>query len=362
MEKAVCVEVKMRVYIWGTGARTKKLLNDGIRCEIAGFIETEKSREIYEGAQVLSCSEIQDAEYDLILVASIQVNEIYKTAQMWEMDLSKFVFLHHCLYANPRENLDVVRDILSEKNFQIYLAEYDLYELSFWAQDKAKYEQMNQRKEFQIQDKYIYPIISEKYQDAGVTNTYFWQDLWAARLIYRNRPKRHFDIGSRLDGFIAHILAMDIPCTVLDVRPFPCEIKGLDTIVTDATRLEEIEDGSIESLSALCSLEHFGLGRYGDEVNPEACFECFDQIQKKLKCGGRLYIAVPVGEDRVEFNAHRIFDVKTILNCFDRLTLKEFSCIVSNTEYRENIDVNLYDEYFGKKVTWGLFYFQKENA
>ena len=42
-------------------------------------------------------------------------------------------------------------------------------------------------------------------------------------------------------------------------------------------------------MSALCSLEHFGLGRYGDPVDPEACFKCFENIQRKLKKGGRLY-------------------------------------------------------------------------
>ena len=49
-------------------------------------------------------------------------------------------------------------------------------------------------------------------------------------------------------------------------------------------------------MSALCSLEHFGLGRYGDAIDPEACFKCFDQIQKKLKKGGNLYISLPVGQ------------------------------------------------------------------
>ena len=48
----------------------------------------------------------------------------------------------------------------------------------------------------------------------------------------------------------------------------------------DATKLENMEDNSISSISSLCALEHFGLGRYGDEVNPEGCFEAFDAIQR----------------------------------------------------------------------------------
>ena len=61
---------------------------------------------------------------------------------------------------------------------------------------------------------------------------------------------------------------------------------------------------SIDSMSALCSIEHFGLGRYGDPIDPDSCFKCFDSIQKKLRKGGQLYISLPIGRERVEFNAH----------------------------------------------------------
>lgn len=139
-----------------------------------------------------------------------------------------------------------------------------------------------------------------------------------------NNAKKHYDIGSRLDGFIAHILAMDIPVKVIDVRPFPIEIEGLETVVADATRMDGIKDNSVESLSELYLLEHFGLGRYGDEVNPEACFMCFEEIQKKLIQGGCCYISVPIGKNRVHFNAHRIFKAETSIDCFPQMILQEF--------------------------------------
>ena len=60
-------------------------------------------------------------------------------------------------------------------------------------------------------------------------------------------------------------------------------------------------------MSALCSLEHLGLRRYGDKIDPEACFKCFDAIQKKARKGGKLYISVPIGKECVEFNAHLFF-------------------------------------------------------
>ncbi len=194
---------------------------------------------------------------------------------------------------------------------------------------------------------------------AGDMGNYFWQDLWVSQMIVKSGIKNHFDIGSRVDGFIAHLLAANIDVTMIDVREFPNKIKHLHTIVDDATNLTQIPDDSIASMSALCSLEHFGLGRYGDPVDPEACFKCFNNIQKKLKKNGRLYISVPVGKERVEFNAHRIFYAATIKDEFSMLCLKEFSCATeAGIEY--NVDIHKYDyDLHDGEYRYGLFLFEK---
>ena len=146
---------------------------------------------------------------------------------------------------------------------------------------------------------------------------------------------------------------------MIDVREFPGKIEQLHTIVDDATSLHQIPDESIESISALCSLEHFGLGRYGDKIDPEACFKCFDNIQRKMKQGGRLYLALPVGKERVEFNAHRVFYAKTIINCFSSLTLEEYSCAAEG-EIEYNVDIDKYDDdRHNGEYRYGLFAFLK---
>ena len=178
-------------------------------------------------------------------------------------------------------------------------------------------------------------------------------------MIIKSGVKEHLDIGSRLDGFIAHLLAADIDVTMIDIRKFPVEIERLHTIVEDATTLHQIPDESIESMSALCSLEHFGLGRYGDPIDPEACFNCFDNIQRKLKKGGKLYISVPIGKERVEFNAHRIFYPSTIIDCFSTLQIREFSCVAEGT-INYNVDIHQYDnDYHNGEYRYGMFYFIK---
>jgi len=60
-----------------------------------------------------------------------------------------------------------------------------------------------QGREFPI--KRIYPCLSDMYSNCGdAPRHYFLQDIAVARRVFENNPIRHVDVGSRLDGFIAH--------------------------------------------------------------------------------------------------------------------------------------------------------------
>lgn len=226
--------------------------------------------------------------------------------------------------------------------------------------DKELYCKLNQRKEYEFKSEYEYPILDEWNVQNGLTDStsYFWQDLWGARRIAEKMPKRHFDIGSRVDGFISHLLVLNIPVTLIDIRPMDAKI-GVDYICADATELDGVEDNSIESLSALCSLEHFGLGRYGDPIDPEACFKAFKSIQRVVKSGGYIYISLLVGKDRVCFNAHRVFNPDTVIREFSNCRLEEFSVIdsSSNPALIEKCDWKKYHD--AEIEQMGLFCFKK---
>jgi hypothetical protein len=173
----------------------------------------------------------------------------------------------------------------------------------------------------------LIPCLADKGASAGsLRGHYFQQDLWAARLIYARHPERHVDIGSRIDGFVAHVLTF-MPVTVVDLRPLNEQIDGLTFLRQDATRLEDVESNSIASLSSLSAVEHFGLGRYGDRIDPDACFVAMRTLERVLARGGRLYLSVPIGVERVEFNAHRVFSPVTILETLSDLRLESFAAI-----------------------------------
>lgn len=348
----------IKILVWGTGRIATEVIENGLGASVEGFIDSNKTKETFAGRIVYGLDDVWP-EYDYIVMANMYSNEVYESCIAKGIDIDKTIFLRGIKKQLGVANLETLYDVLGEKNYTNYCAEYGLYQESFFEKDSIEYEQKNIREQFQVNRNNLWPVIGEKYAYAGVVGNYFWQDLWAARKVVQSGVKNHFDIGSRLDGFIAHLLSAGIDVTMIDVRKFPTEIEQLHTIVDDATSLHQISDESIESMSALCSLEHFGLGRYGDPINPESCFQCFDNIQKKLKKGGRLYIAVPVGKERVEFNAHRVFYASTIVKCFNSLQLEEFSCTAQG-EIEYNVDLHEYDDdTHNGEYRYGLFSFTK---
>jgi hypothetical protein len=190
-----------------------------------------------------------------------------------------------------------------------------------------KYRRLNSTPAFRLRLTEAFPILTDRFASAGLAEGhYFHQDLWAARKIFQQRPPAHIDIGSRIDGFIAHLLAF-MPVTVLDIRPLVSRVQGLTYLQDDATSLSMLQENSVSSLSSLHAAEHFGLGRYGDPIDPDACFKFMDSLQRVLAPGGKLYFSVPVGRERVEFNAHRVFSPNTILKQFTLLRLESFSFV-----------------------------------
>jgi hypothetical protein len=151
------------------------------------------------------------------------------------------------------------------------------------------------------------------WDEAGNTsNEYFWQDLIVAKMIFLAKPEVHVDIGSRVDGFIAHIASFR-EIEIFDIRPITSHIPGVIFKLADLMAPVPLEN-YCDSLSCLHALEHFGLGRYGDLVDPLGHESGLRNMSLLLRKGGCFYLSVPVGIERVEFNAHRVFDPRTIID------------------------------------------------
>jgi ubiquinone/menaquinone biosynthesis C-methylase UbiE len=64
-------------------------------------------------------------------------------------------------------------------------------------------------------------------------------------------------------------------------------------------------------------IEHIGLGRYGDPIDPEGSEKALTELKRVVQPGGNLYISVPIDdENRVYFNAHRAFREEYLVSLF----------------------------------------------
>jgi hypothetical protein len=159
-----------------------------------------------------------------------------------------------------------------------------------------------------------YPIYDDFNKQAGTASGhYFHQDLLVASFIHKANPIRHIDVGSSVEGFVAHVASYrDIE--VIDIRPL--QNIGHSQIKFMQGNLMELDPsliGICDSLSCLHALEHFGLGRYGDPIDPMGHIKGFKNLHKMLKNGGNFYLSFPIGKSGVHFNAHRVFDPTEVL-------------------------------------------------
>jgi hypothetical protein len=65
-----------------------------------------------------------------------------------------------------------------------------------------------------------------------------------------------------------------------------------------------------DNMASFSSIEHSGLGRYGDPLSPFGDLEAVQQVFCMLKPGGLFFLGLPVSTDNssfIEYNAHRVY-------------------------------------------------------
>lgn len=208
----------------------------------------------------------------------------------------------------------------------------------FWSNHRQLKKQLKNHPQFLI--KSLYPILHERHETSGqMSGHYFHQDLLIARKIYQRNPSKHLDIGSRTDGFVAHV-AVFRPIEVLDIRPQPSQVPNIITRQADLMQLPSDLMDYCDSVSSLHAIEHFGLGRYGDPIDAEGYLKAIKNITYILQQDGIFYFSVPIGEQRIEFNAHRVFSIAYVLSIFQKnYELLQFSFVDDEGKLQENINL-----------------------
>ena len=194
----------------------------------------------------------------------------------------------------------------------------------------------------------LLPTMSDRRAQSGSADGhYFWQDLICARWIHLEKPTEHFDVGSRIDGFIAHLLSF-MNVTILDVRPLETKIPGLNVLLGNAQQSLMGRVKKFESVSSLHSIEHFGLGRYGDEIEISGHVYGLQNISECVDVGGHLYVSFPIGHERIEFNSQRVLDPMWPIRNLPEFHLEEFVLI----PWRGSPNFDTHPEQVDKDI-WG---------
>ena len=187
-----------------------------------------------------------------------------------------------------------------------------------------------------------YPCLEDRFTASGSARWhYFHQDLLVARRVFSRKPELHVDIGSRVDGLVAHIASFR-KIEVFDVRPLTDKIPNVEFRQADLMgALPGAFRGYCDSLSCLHALEHFGLGRYGDPVDYDGWRKGLENIYSILKPVGTFYFSVPIGPQRIECNAHRVFAVEFLLKYFAaKYEVRAFSYVDDAGDLHEDVKLD----------------------
>jgi len=241
--------------------------------------------------------------------------------------------------------------LLTYKSLRALERTKNIFDLLWYFRDVFVFSRLsrkNKRLVFNLAD--IYPCLNDRASYTPIEPIYFYQDAWAAGKIFELKPKFLVDIASSVKTM--SIISQYLPVLFVDIRP-PERVKLRNLIFIRASATElPFKGNSIECISSLCVLEHIGLGRYGDKLDPFGTEKAIEEIKRVTKNGGFAIISVPVyRENVVFFNAHRTFTRSYIIELFHSFDLLEEKYI-----YDE-----IFDEFIPEKgLGTGLFLFRKK--
>lgn len=200
----------------------------------------------------------------------------------------------------------------------------------------------------------IYPCLKDNTVSTPFDAHYIYHPAWAARILGKINPEKHIDVSSILS--FSTVLSAFIPTEFYDYRPANLNLSSLKTGSADLTKLF-FEDNSIESISCMHTIEHIGLGRYGDPIDPNGDLKAIAELQRVVKINGHLLLVTPVGSPRILFNAHRIYSFELINDLFFNFQLKDFSLIDDSGIFHQSTNPEMI-----KTLSYGCgcFWYQKK--
>lgn len=223
--------------------------------------------------------------------------------------------------------------------------------------DYVIYKKRDTEKRFPIPLHNFYPQIFDKTHTTNFDKHYVYHTAWAARKLQEIHPTKHIDISSSL--YFCSIVSAFIPVDFFDYRPARLTLSNLKSAEGNLYQLP-FKNNSVISISCMHTIEHIGLGRYGDKIDPQGDIKSMKELQRVAMRGGNILLVVPVGVPQIYFNAHRVYSYDQITSYFSDCTLQEFTLIPESME-REGIIYNADKDLVARETyACGCFWFIKK--
>ena len=219
----------------------------------------------------------------------------------------------------------------------------------------GEYQQFKKKNDGRLRMKFseIYPCLSDRVKTTPFDRHYVYHPAWAARVLAETRPEYHVDISSILA--FSTIVSAFVPIRFYDYRPADISLSNYQSDFADLNNLP-FETASIPSLSCMHTIEHIGLGRYGDRIDPEGDLKAIAEIIRVVKKGGDILFVAPLGTGRIEFNGQRLYTREQVASYFTGCELKKFTLVPDTGDLVDNADTELINK---QNFPCGCFWFRK---
>lgn len=241
-----------------------------------------------------------------------------------------------------------IHQLLAVRKLPEYISDYNTF--------KKLQKKDGLDKNFNLKISDIYPILLDKTITHGFDRHYIFHTAWAARVVKKINPEFLVDISSSL--YFSSIVSAFLPVKFYDYRPADLELEGLTSAHGDLMKLP-FESNSLECISCMHVIEHIGLGRYGDPLDPNGDIKAINELTRVVNDDGYIIFVTPVGKPAIKYNAHRIYSFEQIIQRFSNCKLIEFSLIQDDKvggSIVYNADPNVVQK---QEYACGLFVFQK---
>ena len=258
-----------------------------------------------------------------------------------------------------RKSLKIIHRFLILLGVDLFKTKDFVFNIFWFFKCLIQFKSLNNSTKFKLK---IFPILGENRMSAGTINShYFIQDLFVAQQIFQQTPNKILDVGSRIDGFVSNVASFR-EIDIVDIRPLENITSNINFKQIDLTNDISSIKGEYDCITCLHAIEHFGLGRYGDTIDPDGHLKGIENIYLILEKKGTCYLSFPLGDNRIEFNAHRVFSLEYIVPVLKKyFTIKTFNYISEFGILYQNQSINIgMQNNFDCKYGCAIFILTKE--